>query len=122
MGNRVDSLKRHGKLSTTNAKSAKCSLFISINIVSGKASRLFSTKTEDGIRPPGTFSSFNRYGRHFEKKKKKRKHSLDSPLDFVNFCYTSNQESIEQNCWNFLINREIVVIVDLVCLKEMNTE
>ena len=44
-GNGVDSVKRHDKLST-KAKSIKCSLFISINIVSGK--RWLFSKTKAG--------------------------------------------------------------------------
>lgn len=47
-----------------NAKSDKCSLFISINIVSGKR-RLFSTKTENGDRRPVLFTAD--LTRHFEK-------------------------------------------------------
>lgn len=42
-GNGVDSVKRHDKLST-KAKSIKCSLFISINIVSGKRWLFSKTK------------------------------------------------------------------------------
>lgn len=65
-GNGVDSVKRHDKLST-KAKSIKCSLFISINIVSGKRWLFSKTKAGNCLL---TLFAIETMTRHFFFKKK----------------------------------------------------